>query len=177
MKKHEIGKLCCKIISIYTFICAIASVEGALLSLVSLQTISKMEIGAIAGVAIFFPTLLLICLSACFWLYADNIAQRLLPEKEDSEHVPSVISSNFESLKNIAFVIAGILILNTAFSSSLINQISSIIAQPGHYTIQLRTNLIAAGIRIVIGIWLILGTRQLGRISTRLSNTADNNNG
>jgi predicted Co/Zn/Cd cation transporter (cation efflux family) len=128
-------------------------------------------VGTFAHVVVFSRCLLLFCLSACFWLYADDIARRMFPGQQESSNIPFGMDHNFEALKHIAFVIAGILILNGAISA-LINPISSILAVPRQLTIYSKVYLAEAVIRIVLGTWLILGTEKLRGLPTRLRNLA-----
>jgi len=169
MKKQEIGELCCKIFSMYTFIAAVSDSEGALLSLVAFQTAARRAVAPFPCVVVFFPSVLLCCLSACFWLYAEDIARRMFPDKDEPAGTSSSLPSNSDALKRIALAIAGILILNSAVSS-LINPISSILAVPRQFTIYSKTDSVAAVIRIVLGTWLILGTRRLHSLANRLRN-------
>ena len=173
MRKQEVGELCCKVLSIYTLIAGIEIGGGALISLISLHSVARQTIGSIAHVIVFFPSLLLFCLSACFWLYADDISRRMFHDEEES----SVIStgSTPETIKQIAFTVAGILILNGAISA-LVNPIGSVLNArtladvPRQVTIYSKVYLAEAVIRIVFGTWLILGTDKIRRLPSMLRN-------
>ncbi len=165
MRKQEIGELCCKVLSIYTFIAALSNSQGAFLSLFAFRSSSRPVGGSIAPtvvlnplLALFVPFLLLLCLSACLWLYADRIAMRMFPEDEKS----AVMSTGPmpETIRRIAFIVAGILILNSAISA-LTNPVLSLFGGfPRQMTIYSTVYLVEAMIRIVLGIGLILSARK-----------------
>ncbi len=171
MMKQETGELCCKVVSIYILVAGVGTCEGALLSLVAFQTTAYEGVGTFARIVVFFPSLLLFCFSACFWLYADDISRRMLPEKEGSSDIPSGVSTDHEALKHTAFVIAGVLILIGAIPA-LAQPIASILAPPRQLTIYARVYLAEAIIRIVLGTWLIVGTEKLRTLAGQLRNLA-----
>ncbi len=142
--------MCCKVLGIYTFISGIAVSEGALLSLTVVR-----QGGILVRIVAFIPAFLLLSLSGYLWLYAEPIAARMFPNEVPPENASGVSP---EILRRIAFVVVGILVVNGAFSE-LANVVANLLTS--RMTVYSKVYLGAAIIRLVLGLWLILGSQRL----------------
>jgi hypothetical protein len=151
--KQEIGRLCFKLLSLYTFIQAISYTSAASFGFASVKAAG---IDTPPRALIFFPMLLLFCLSVYFWFAADVLAERIFPKnaasKNSSEITPAI-------LKKIAFILAGILVLNSAVPT-IHNLISAYLSSLQPFAPRYIFYLAESVLRVVVGLWLILGSSK-----------------
>jgi hypothetical protein len=157
--KQDVRKLCFKLFGIYTFINAIAYGGSVLASALTIAQPSYelMQGGASTQVVILpFTALLLFCLSAILWFGAEAFTERIFSKNETTE---SPIRINPEIIKQIAFMVAGILILAGALPH-LAGPITSLLIPKLNNT-SAWVDLAMTIIRIVLGIWLIFGSARI----------------
>ena len=150
MTRQEVGQLCCKVLGIYTLVAGIAVSEGAFLSLAVVR-----QGGILARITTFLPAFLLLSFSGYLWLYAEPIAARMFSNEAPAEHASGVTP---EILRRIAFVFAGILIVNSALTD-LAQVIASLLTP--QMTVHSAVYLGDAIVRLVLGFWLIFGSQRL----------------
>jgi hypothetical protein len=160
--REDVGKLCFKLFGVYTFIVALLYAGSALGVGASfseaLPGYRDAQRGMSAQIAImFFFALLLFCLSAMLWFRAEKLTERIFPKIETSDNSFSV---NPEIIKQIAFTCIGILILAGALPE-LAGIISSLFVMTSPYSIRFLFDLGQTIIRIILGVWLILGSARL----------------
>lgn len=150
MTKQEAGQLCCKVLGIYTLVSAIAVSGNAFLSIMMVR-----QGGMFARISAFLPPFLLLAFSGYLWVYAGAIAARMFPDEEPAEHATGVTP---EILKRIAFVVVGLLFVNSAFTG--LAQVAANLMMP-RMTVYSMVYFGESTIRLVIGFWLIFGTQRL----------------
>jgi hypothetical protein len=157
--KQDVGKLCFKLFGIYTFINVIAyggSVVASALTMAQ-PSYERMQGGTSTQIAILlFTALLLFCLSAILWFGAEAFTERIFSKNETTENPTNI---NSEIIKQIAFMVAGILILAGALHAlaSALNHL----LRPMQPDISAWIELGLTIIRIVLGIWLIFGSARI----------------
>jgi len=152
MKKAEIGELSYKILSIYSFICAL----GALTFPISVhQPAMRDHPSTLFSIVSFIPAALLFLFSGLLWLSAEQLEASSDSGRESSESASGITP---EILQSIAFSVVGILIL-----VGTVSYLVQIVGQSLHGN-PLRNPwfwlyLVETLIRLALGSWLLIGSK------------------
>lgn len=162
MTNKDIARLSCKLLSIYTLISAIKSLNYFVV-------LPFQEYGTgmfnIMIVLTAIPSTFLFASGIILWVYADKLVKHLVPDKELAAGDPR---RGLEDIQGVAFSVVGILILSDA-APKLMQVLLSIVlllklqyAIPNEWlnvtTITRSTGLV---IQLIIGFWLFLGSRGI----------------
>lgn len=170
MANKDIARLSCKLFSIYTLINAIKSLNY----FVVLPLEGKSGTGMIATTLILtaLPSTLLFASGIILWLYADKLANYLVPDKDLPLEDPQI---RVEDIQAAAFSVVGIFILVDA-APKLIQIVFNIIllsklqhAIPSEWVnLTTITRIVELVIQLVLGFWLFFGSRGIVGLLKRL---------
>ncbi|MGA2260710.1 MAG: hypothetical protein ABSH28_04650 [Acidobacteriota bacterium] len=154
MTNREIGRLSCRVLSIYT----LTGFIGSLAMPVSmLQPVMWRPGSTTTWLLTLVPPLLLLLLGAFLWFGAEALGARMILSSESSE---STSGATPQVIQRIAFAVAGILILVGAISSLrlFIQQIAIRISHSRSPMDNLDLTMLGVevGIRFALGAWLLV---------------------
>jgi hypothetical protein len=162
MKKREVARLSCKVLSIYTLTIFFASLMGPL-SL--LQPPMWRPGNTLVWLLTLIPAILLLLLTACLWFGADVLSARMVPDPECSESTSGLTAV---VIQRIAFSVTGILVLVGALFplgrviSEIGLRISAVRVPMDILSLVMPATEVV--IRLALGTWLLLGSENTRRL-------------
>lgn len=165
MPIKDLARLSCRVLAVYTLVQAIQSLNHFAVLPVSMMERFPSGVTALMAMAAFIPPILLFALAVVLWFRADRFAGDMVSGKNTPGESTAV---GGEDVQVIAFSAVGVLVLAGAvpelfqFVSSLILQ-KSFQYHPFSETVSVYTlsRAIGLAVRLVIGLWLLLGARGL----------------
>lgn len=158
MNVKEVAYISIKVLAVFVFIKFISYFNG--LSSSINMFLSRDSLGQTSvftqTILIVAPTLLFLVVSMCLWLYADEFSDRMVKGLEVGEKV----AVNFEDLQSIAFSVVGVIIIADVLPmliSAIIRSRMMDLSLP----IDLMISIGSQGLKLLIGIWLFLGSRGI----------------
>ncbi|ATW28244.1 hypothetical protein [Candidatus Formimonas warabiya] len=145
-----------KVLAIFTLIKFITYLPSAynifdIVSTASSQTSASLQI-----ITFMAPICLLLIVSMCLWLYADEISDRMVKNPGINEKV----NINYEGLQSIAFSVVGIIIVADALPA-LISAFIHLKIDDSFRPLNQYINLGTTGLKLVIGLLLLFGSKGL----------------
>lgn len=144
-----------KVLAIFAFIKFITYLQSIYSFSVMVSTSPSEMSASTQMVLLVFPIVLLLVVSLCLWLYAEEISDRMVRNLQVTEKV----NLDYEALQSIAFSVAGIVIIADAlpmlFSTIIRSQLND------YRQMEQLIGIGSQGLKLFIGIWLFLGSRGI----------------
>lgn len=166
MNYKAISKISCKIISIYTFAQFIIFFQRFYYQIFyQNKLLSQTTETEQNSVLLSLPFLLLLFTSIILWIYADKISDYMVRKPISSSNTASL---DYVELQAIAFSVVGVIMLINSIPEiisigihmkQLVSQED--IANMKMLLITYRVQIIGYAIKIVLGLWLLLGARGI----------------
>lgn len=164
MNYRILAKMGCRLIAVFYMVTHVGFLPSAVVSIAGMKRNS--DPAAVISIAeAFSPMVFVILLCFLLWIYAENISRLMV--KGDEPEVP-LSEVSYESLRIIAFSFAGVLIaagalpelLSSATQTILMTSNKIISRGDGNY-ISLVARITGQVVKLLIGLWLILGARGI----------------
>lgn len=175
MTQREIARLCCKVLAVYAFISSLQVIGGMLLYIGTLLSMSDSFMNTLTTVvgAIVGP-LLSVVFAILLWKNAGIVAAWMTGHNlQDSMDEPDSfrIQASLRDVHTIAFSILGVWVLLGIIPDAA-DLISRIIFSESDQAALIGSNVLTRGVsyglvmiffRLVIGVWLLFGAKNLVR--------------
>ncbi|MDD5258990.1 MAG: hypothetical protein PHD29_03420 [bacterium] len=161
MTKKDILTLACKILGLYLLIILLFQIEGLLLSISSLFLTKGQRLEIYQSIIILVPFIIYTCL-AIFLIKKSNIVANKLNLHDDK--IITNINITKDELQESAYNIIGIVLI----ANAIIGIPKQAIRFGDRFTTVIYTGIIITLIQIVIGIYLVLGSKGLVKLITKL---------
>lgn len=153
---HKIAFLACRITSVYF----LANWLGALGSIVSTLFYFPTNMQAVLGsmVSMVFP----VAIGVLLWIYSDKLAGFMVKPQDVQETEMISASFDLETVQILAFTIIGVFLIVKAIPS-LVSALTVCVILPQHSVgqvwLQTISQLVDSVIQIILGLWLVLGSK------------------
>lgn len=157
MSKHQIIALGVRLFAIFLFV---LSIDNLMTLLAWLGRDEAINVSAAIYSAIFATIVFLVCV--LLWFFPMTIAGKLLPAEQGN-----AVPVGLEGIAIIGFVLLGLWVLTNAISDAVywgvMMRVASSYGGWQGLDVGTRASIIATGVEILIGLWLVLGARGLRR--------------
>lgn len=162
MNYKILTKIIIKLIALVFFMNYLVITISSAISLI--EAMGQPGYNNIGILATFTPMALMVLLGVLIWIFADKIADKLVGEMKGQEIGQSI---DYYKIQCIAFSFAGVLVICSSLPElfSTIYQINTLPDQPINIPERIyndyQAKLIGSGIKTILGIWLLLGTKGI----------------
>ncbi|MDR3601136.1 MAG: hypothetical protein P4L49_11755 [Desulfosporosinus sp.] len=162
---HKIAFLACRIISVYLLAKWLGLFGSSVVSLFYLPPNMPTILGGVVSMA--FPVVVGILL----WIFSAKLAGFMVKTPEDQDAEMMSATFDLESVQILAFTIIGVLLIVNAVPS-LIPALTVYAVLPVHNVGQVGleslSRLVDSAIRIILGLWLVLGSKGLVNLMKKI---------
>lgn len=158
------AKLACRIMAIYFFIISLQHFPGFIASMIYFREQTRdAGYNIVITLVMLLPVL---AASILLWTFADNISMKIVKESEEGIEANT---TNYRNAAILAFALMGMFVLTNAIPAFTISLIeykliaAQDINQSSAYFSYL-ARVIGDGVKILLGLWLLLGARGITNI-------------
>jgi hypothetical protein len=163
MIAHHLATLAFRVLGLWAVIVAVAGHFPTFIGAFMMREriIQEGGFGADYFILLLVPLVLYLIAGLLLWFFAEPLARRAIPKTTTASS-----ALNPHNVQTVAFSVVGLYLLTQAVPDLV--QLVSFYSLPGPAAVWTPGNLPGAGIRILFGLWLLLGSSGLVTALTKL---------